>query len=112
MTELQVSTGIVPAWTSCHCTHCYPTLQIRHPWLTPGTYAATVHALNTATILRLHNQPPMGVLLSNKVTPGLVGWAGLTFTRLHQRASSVCMWAYVMNACWTAGDRDARLVIM
>src|SRR5882724_1047797 len=92
----------------------YPTLQIRHPQLTPGAYAATVCALNT-TILRLCDWPPMGegrVLLSNKVTPGLVGWAGLTFTGLHRGASSVCMWDYVMNACWTAGDRDARLVIM
>ena len=52
------------------------------------------------------------VLLSNKVTPGLVGWASLTFTRLHQGANSVHMQAYVMNVCWTASDRDMRLVIM
>ena len=74
-----------------------------------------MHAFTTAAILRLHDWPPMGegrVLLTNKVTPGLVGWAGPTFTRLHQGASSVCMWAYVMNVCWTAIDRDARLVIM
>ena len=59
--------------------------------------------------------PQMGegrVLLTNKVTLGLVMWAGPTFTGLHQGASSVCMWAYVMNAHWTASDRDARLVIM
>src|SRR5882724_10645333 len=99
------------------CRHCscsdflslfplYPTLQIRHPWLTPGTYAATVHSLNTTAILRLFNQPPMGegrVLLSNKVTLGLVRWAGLTLTRLHQGAGSVCMWAYIINVHWTAG---------
>src|SRR5882724_9626774 len=93
----------------------YPTLQIRHPWLTLGTYAATLHALNTAAILRLCDQPPIGegrVLLSNKVTLGLVGWASLTFTRLHWGASSVHMQAYVMNVCWTAVDRDARLVII
>ena len=92
-----------------------PTLQIRHPWLTLGAYAAAVCALNTATILRLHNWPPMGegrVLLSNKVTLGLVRWASLTFTGLHQGASSVCMQDYVMNEHWTASDRDVRLVIM
>ena len=74
-----------------------------------------MHALNTAAILRLCNQPPMGegrVLLSNKVTLGLVGWAGPTFTRLHWGAGSVHMWAYVMNAHWTASDRDVRWVIM
>src|SRR5882724_5728083 len=93
----------------------YHTLQIRHPQLTPGTYAAAVHALNTAALLRLCDQPPMGegrVLLSNKVTLGLVRWAGPTFTGLHQGAGSVHMWAYVMSVHWTAGDRDARLVIM
>src|SRR5882724_8309102 len=79
----------------------YPTLQIRHPQLTPGTYASAVHSLNTTAILRLHNQPPMGegrVLLSNKVTPGLVRWAG-----------SVHMWAYVMNVCWTAGGMGCKV---
>jgi len=35
-----------------------PTLQIRHPWLTPGTYAAAVHALNPTAILRLCIRPP------------------------------------------------------
>jgi len=52
------------------------------------------------------------VLLSNKVTLGLVSWAGPTFTELHWGAGSVHMWDYVMNAHWTAGDRDARLVII
>jgi len=44
------------------------------------------------------------VFLSNKVTPGLVRWASPTFTRLHQGAGSVRMWAYVMNVHWTASD--------
>jgi len=92
----------------------HPTLQIGHPQLTLGAYAATVYALNTTSILRLCDQPPMGgrVPQTNKVTPGLVRWAGLTFTRLHQGAGSVHMQAYVMNSCWTASDRDVRLVIM
>src|SRR5882724_140127 len=100
MTKLPASVGIIllrfPVTAPT-----VPTLQIRHPWLTPGTYAAEVHALNTATILRLCIWPPMvgegKVLLSNKVTLGLVGWAGPTFTGLHWEASSVRMQAYVMN---------------
>src|SRR5882724_644874 len=91
----------------------YPTLQIRHPQLTLGTYAGVVHALNTATILRLHDQPQWGrFLLTNKVMLGLVGWAGPTFTGLHQGAGLVRMQAYVMSAHWTASDRNVRLVIM
>ena len=52
------------------------------------------------------------VLLTNKVTPGLVRWAGLTFTGLHRGAGSVRMQAYVMNVHWTASDKDVRLLVM
>jgi len=39
------------------------------------------------------------------------GGASLAFTRLHWRDGSVCMWAYVRNACWTTGDMDVRLKV-
>ena len=85
MTESWVAVGIIPAQTSCHCTHCAP------------HYKSTILGLLWAPILPQCMppilppcwdsaiSPQMGegrVLLTNKVTPGLVGWASLTFTRL------------------------------
>ena len=107
------STSIVPAQTPVtapivpYITNQAPLAYSRH-------LCCCSVCLNTAAILRLHNRPPMGggFLLTNKVTLGLVGWAGLTFTGLHWGDGSVCMQAYVMSACWTASDRDVRLVIM
>jgi len=116
VTKLWVSTGIIPAQTSCHCTHC--TLHYK---------SGTLSLLWVPMLPQCVPSIPLpywdsvigpqwggrgGFRLSNKVTPGLVGWAGLTFTRLHWGAGSVHMWAYVMNVHWTAGDRDVRLVIM
>ena len=114
MTRSWVSTGIVPAQT--------PVTVPIVPYITnqaPSAYSGHLCCCSVCPQYCCHietpQSAPMGrgrVLLTIKVTPGLVGWASPTFTGLHQGAGSVCMWAYVMNACWTAGDRDTRLVIM
>ena len=50
------STGVTHAQTPT-TVPILPLLPICHPQLTPGTYDAAVHFLNTATILRFHNHP-------------------------------------------------------
>ena len=68
-----------------------PTLQIRHPQLTPGAYAATVPALNTAAILRLRDRPPMGEgssVYQGDPRLGRVGWPDIYWASLGGQLSS------------------------
>jgi len=111
--QVTISVGIIPAQTPVTApTAPYTTNQA--PWLTLGTYAAAVHALNTATVLRLHNQPPMGRGGFFWLTRWPWAWSGgqpnIYWASPGGQLSSHA--GLCKNVHWTAGDRDARLVIM
>src|SRR5882724_2124409 len=104
--------GIVPARA--------PVTAPTRPYITnqaPSAYSGHLCCHSACSQSRCHIETLIGpqwgrVLLTIKVTLGLVRWASLTFTWIHRGAGSVCIQAYLMNTCWTAGDRDVRLVIM
>ena len=94
--------GIIPAWTPVTAP-IVPYITNQAPLAYSGPLCCHIETPQLA---------PNGegrVLLTNKMTLGLVGWAGPTFTGLHQGAGSVRMWAYVMSARWTAGFRSTQI---
>jgi len=112
VTELWVSHGHCSCLDSCHCTHCtlhYKSVTLGLLWvpMLPQCMPSILPPYWDSVI-----GPQWGVLLTNKLTLGLVRWASLTFTGLHWGASSVRMQDYVMNVHWTASDKDVRLLAM
>jgi len=83
-----------------------PHITNQPPLAYPGAYAAYVETLPLAPMEEGR------VLLTNKVTPGLVGWPADIYQVTRELQLSFTCWAYVISVRWTASDRDVRLVII